>query len=336
MAKKENTTVEEMPEMSTKAVQKKEITSVEELPGVGPKTAEKLAEAGYGELMSIATASAAEIAVIADLGDGTAAKIILEARNALNLGYETGLSALEKRKNIGKLSTGSKELNALLGGGIETQAITECYGAFGSGKTQMSHQLSVNAQLPKDQGGLDGGVLFIDTENTFRPERIQQMAAAAGLDPEKVLGNIHVGRAYNSDHQILLLEKAKDVIRENNIKLVIVDSITSQFRSDYVGRGTLANRQQKLNQHMHALQKFADTFNLAVYITNQVMSRPDMLFGDPTAPIGGNIVGHQSTFRIYLRKSKGDLRIAKLVDSPNLPDGEAIFKVTTDGIKDKE
>ncbi|VVB61079.1 DNA repair and recombination protein RadA [uncultured archaeon] len=336
MAKKEITTVEEMPEVSTKTVSKKEITRVEDLPGVGPKTAEKLAEAGYGELMSIATASAAEIAVIADLGEGTAAKIIIEARSALNLGFETGLSALEKRKNIGKLSTGSKEFDNLLGGGIETQAITECYGAFGSGKTQLSHQLSINAQLPKEQGGLEGGVLFIDTENTFRPERIMQMAQSAGMDPEKALANIHVGRAYNSDHQLLLVEKAKDLVKDNNVKLIIVDSITSHFRSDYIGRGTLANRQQKLNQHMHALQKLADTYNLAVYITNQVMSRPDMLFGDPTAPIGGNIVGHQSTFRLYLRKSKGDLRIAKLVDSPNLPDGEAIFRVTTEGIKDKE
>lgn len=315
---------------------KKEVTQVEDLAGVGPKTAEKLAEAGFADMMTIATASAAEIAVIADIGEGTAAKIIQEARQVLNIGFETGLSALERRKNIAKLSTGSKELNNLLGGGLETQAITECYGAFGSGKTQLSHQLSVNATLPLEQGGLDGGVLFIDTENTFRPERILQMAASFGLEGEKVLEKIHMGRAYNSDHQILLLDKAKDIIKENKIKLIIVDSITSHFRSDYIGRGTLANRQQKLNQHMHALQKLADTYNLSVYITNQVMSKPDMLFGDPTAPIGGNIVGHQSTFRVYLRKSKGDLRIAKLVDSPNLPDGEALFRVTTEGIKDKE
>ncbi len=315
---------------------KKEITDVNDIDGVGPKTAEKLKEAGYDDLMTIATASAAEIAVIADIGEATAAKIISDARQSLNIGFETGLSALEKRKRIGKLSTGSKEFNNLLGGGIETQAITECYGAFGSGKTQLSHQLSVNVQLPKEQGGFEGGVLFIDTENTFRPERIMQMAEAAGLNPEEVLSKVFVGRAYNSDHQLLLVDRAKDMIRENNIKLIIIDSITSHFRADYIGRGTLANRQQKLNQHMHTLQKLADTHNLAVYITNQVMSRPDMLFGDPTAPIGGHIIGHQSTFRLYLRKSKGDLRIAKLVDSPNLPDGEAIFRVTTEGIKDKE
>jgi len=315
---------------------KKEITDVKDIDGVGPKTAEKLKEAGYDDLMTLATASAAEIAIIADIGEATAAKVIQEARQSLNIGFETGLSALEKRKNIGKLSTGSKEFNNLLGGGIETQAITECYGAFGSGKTQLSHQLSVMVQLPKEQGGLDGSVLFIDTENTFRPERIMQMAESIGLNPEEALAKVFVGRAYNSDHQILLLDKAKDMVRDNNIKLIIVDSITSHFRSDYIGRGTLANRQQKLNQHMHVLQKLADTYNIAVYITNQVMSRPDMLFGDPTAPIGGNIIGHQSTFRLYLRKSKGDLRIAKLVDSPNLPDGETIFRVTTDGIRDKE
>ena len=290
------------------------IKNVEDLPGVGPKIAEKLAEAGYNDLMVIATASPAEIAAVAEIGEGVASRIIAAARNALDMGFETGLNVLEKRKSVNKLTTGSKELDALFHGGLETQAITECYGAYGSGKTQLAHQLAVNVQLPKEKGGLNGNALFIDTENTFRPERIEQMANALGLDPKKTLENIFVGRAYNSDHQILLVEKAKDVIKEYNIKLVVVDSLTSHFRSEYVGRGALATRQQKLNQHLHTLQRIADTYNCVVYITNQVMAKPDVLFGDPTEAVGGHVLYHAATFRIYLRKSKGDKRIAKLVD----------------------
>ncbi|MBI5635401.1 DNA repair and recombination protein RadA [Candidatus Micrarchaeota archaeon] len=178
-----------------------------------------------------------------------------------------------------------------------------------------------------------GGVFV---HNTFRPERIQQIARASGLDPEKVLENIQVARSYNSDHQMLLVEKADNMIKEKNIKLIIIDSLMSAFRSDYMGRGTLAPRQQNLNKHLHSLQRLADIHNIAVYLTNQVMDRPDIMFGDPTAPVGGNIVAHQATYRVYLRRSKETRRIAKLVDSPSLPDGECIFTVTENGIGDVE
>ncbi len=313
---------------------KEKITSVEDLPGVGPKIAEKLMEAGYTDLMVIATASPAELAAVAEIGEGVAAKIISAAREALDMGFETGLAVLEKRKSVNKLTTSSKELDALLHGGLETQSITECYGAYGSGKTQLAHQLAVNVQLPKEKGGLNGNALFIDTENTFRPERIEQMANALGLDPKKTLENVFVGRAYNSDHQILLVEKAKDIIKEYKIKLIIIDSLTSHFRAEYVGRGALASRQQKLNQHLHTMQKIADTYNCVVYITNQVMAKPDVIFGDPTEAVGGHVLHHAATFRIYLRKGKGDKRIARLVDSPHLPDGEAVFRITPEGIRD--
>ena len=307
---------------------------VRDLPGVGPKTAERLEEVGMDDLMAIATSSPSELAAIAEIGEGVASKIILAARDALDMGFETGTKVLEKRKNVGKITLSAKALDDLLAGGVETGSIIECYGAYGSAKTQIAHQLSVNVQLPKDQGGLEGRVLYIDTEQTFRPERIIQMAKAYGLDEKEVLDNILVGRAYNSDHQILLVEKAKDIIKEKNIKLIVVDSITAHFRSDYVGRGSLAERQQKLNRHLHTLQKFADTYNLAVYITNQVMSKPDVFFGDPTEAVGGHVLHHAATFRIYLRKSKANKRIARLVDSPNLPDGEAVFQVTEEGIRD--
>jgi DNA repair protein RadA len=307
---------------------------IEDIPGVGEKIAQRLKEAGYEDMMAIAASSAGELSSAAGIGEETANKIIAAARSKLKMGFETATEVMKKREMVGKITTGSKSLDALLGGGIETQAITEAHGAFGSSKTQLAHQLAVNVQLPKEKGGLQGKAVFIDTENTFRPERIQQMAKAIGLDPQKALSNIFVARAYNSDHQILLAEKSVDIIKKENVKLLIVDSVTSAFRSDYTGRGTLADRQQKLNRHLHMLQRIADVYNLAVYVTNQVMSRPDILFGDPTTPIGGHILGHQATFRLYLRKSKGEKRIAKLIDSPNLPEGETVFIVTTDGIRD--
>ncbi len=307
---------------------------IEELPGVGGAIAEKLREAGYINCEAIACATTGELKDVG-VGEASAVKIINAARENLHMGFETGLEVLAKRENIGKLTTGSKELDKLLGGGVETSAITEVFGKFGSGKTQIGHQLVVNAQLPKEKGGLGGNAIYIDTENTFRPERIQQMAKAVKLDPEEVLSNIMVARAYNSDHQMLLAEKASEMIAEKNVKIVVVDSLTAHFRAEYIGRGTLASRQQKLNRHMHTLQrKISDLHNVVVLVTNQVMARPDILFGDPTAPIGGHIVGHHSTFRIYLKRGKGDKRIAKLIDSPNMPDGECMFDVVTNGIID--
>ncbi len=313
---------------------------LEDLPGIGPAIAEKLRDAGLNSLEAIAVASPAELVATAEIGEATAAKIINAAREAADIGgFETGEQILERRKGIGKLTTGSKSFDALLGGGLETQAMTEFYGEFGSGKTQIAHQLAVNVQLPPEKGGLNGSAIMIDTENTFRPERIKEMAEGAELDYEDVLKNIHVARAYNSNHQILLVEKAGELAEElknteKPVRLMIIDSATAHFRSEYVGRGTLADRQQKINKHLHDALRFADLNNAVVMITNQVMVRPDAFFGDPTRPIGGHIVGHTATFRIYLRKSKGEKRIAKLVDSPNLPEAEAVFSVLSEGIRD--
>ena len=192
----------------------------------------------------------------------------------------------------------------------------------------------MNATLPEDRGGLDSDVIIIDSENTFRPERIIQMANYLGVDPDVTLSRIHVARAFNSQHQILLVEKALDLAREKKVRLLIVDSLTSHFRAEYVGRGTLAERQQILNRHMHDLLSFATINNAVIVVTNQVAAKPDAFFGDPTRPIGGHIVGHASTFRIYLRKGKSGKRVARLVDSPNLPEGEAVFMITEDGVKD--
>ena len=312
----------------------KKITTIEGLPGVGETAAKKLFDAGYKTLEQMAVASPMELKEIAGLGDGTADKAIKAARDALEMGFESADILAEKRKLVGRITTGSEELDALIGGGIETQSITEVYGKMASGKSQWCFQTCVTVQLPLEQGGLDGACLYIDSENSFRPERVIQVAKRFGLDVDTVLKNVFVARAYNADHQMLLAEKTAEMIKEKNIKLVIVDSLMAQFRAEYVGRGTLATRQQKLNTHLRTLQKLAEMYNITVLVTNQVMSRPDILFGDPTAPVGGNVVGHATKTRLYLRKSKADKRVAKLVDSPSLPDGEALYRITENGIED--
>ncbi|RLF31333.1 MAG: DNA repair and recombination protein RadA [Thermoplasmata archaeon] len=312
-----------------------DMSELEDLPGVGPTIAKKLYEAGYDELMKIAVASPGELVEAADVGEGVAAKIIQAAREKADVGgFETGDSLLEKLKERRHLTTGSKSFDELIGGGFETQAITELFGAFGSGKTQVAHQLCVNVQMPEEEGGLEGEAVFIDTENTFRPERIVQMAEGIGMDPKEVLKNIHVANAFNSNHQMMLVEKAMEIAKERNVRLLVVDSLTGHFRAEYVGRGTLADRQQKLNRHMHELLRFSRLQNAVICVTNQVAARPDVFFGDPTQPIGGHIVGHTAMFRIYLRRSKGGKRIARLIDSPHLPEGEAIFIVKEEGIRD--
>lgn len=308
---------------------------IAELPGVGPTTAEKLREAGYVDIMSIAVASPRELSDAAEIGEATAAKIIQKARKEADVGrFETGNALLEKRAKVGRITSGSKTLDELLGGGFETQSIVELFGEYGSSKTQLAHQLCVTVQLPEDKGGLNGHAFFIDTENTFRPERIVQMAEAYELDADKILKGIHVARAYNSSHQMLLVEKVKELSKEVPARLLVVDSLTAHFRAEYIGRGALADRQQKLNKHMHDLLRWSDLNNGVVCATNQVSAKPDAFFGDPTRPIGGHIVGHTATFRIYLRKSKGLKRIARLIDSPHLPEGEAVFSITEKGIRD--
>ncbi len=310
--------------------------TLEDIPGVGPAIAEKLREAGYTELMSIAVAAPATLAEACEIGDKKAQDIIEGAKLCCDIGgFETGDAILQRRAAVTKLTTGSKAFDELLGGGIESQAITELYGEFGSCKTQVCFQLAVNATLPEEKGGMDSDVIIIDTENTFRPERIVQMANAMGADPEATLKRIHVARAFNSQHQVLLVDKAMELSRDMKCRLMIVDSLTSHFRSEYLGRGALAERQQILNRHMHDLLNFATVNNAAIAVTNQVAAKPDAFFGDPMRPIGGTIVGHTSTFRIYLRKGKAGKRIARLVDSPNMPEGEAVFMVTEEGIKDE-
>lgn len=314
--------------------QKREYEHLEDLPGVGPATAQKMRELGFNTVESLATAAARELES-AGIGEKKALEIIRAARSSLSLSFVRADELLKLRQTVLRLATGSKALDELLGGGLETQTITEFYGEYGSGKSQVCHQLCVNVQLPPGQGGLNGGVLYIDTENTFRTERIVQMAKNLGLDPESVAKNIIVAEAYTSDHQMFLLEKSDSIIKENNIRLIIVDSLTAHFRSEYIGREMLASRQQKLNKHMHRLIRLARAFNTAAVVTNQVMAKPDVFFGNAVHPIGGHVVGHTSHTRVFLRKStRGPVRIARLVSSVYLPEGERVFKITENGIED--
>ncbi|MDH5815575.1 MAG: DNA repair and recombination protein RadA [Candidatus Nezhaarchaeota archaeon] len=317
--------------MSERQRKPKDLT---ELPGVNPVIADKLAMAGFGTIEALAVALPQEISSITGLSLSASQRIISAAREALELGFKTADELYEKRMRVARITTGSKNLDRLLGGGVETQIITEFYGEYGSGKTQICHQLCVNVQLPRNLGGLEGSAIYIDCEGTFRPERIVSMSRALGLDPSNVLKNIVVARAYNSDHQMLIVEHAKDIINEKNVKLLVVDSVTGFFRAEYPGRETLVMRQQKLNKHLHSLSRIAYTYEIAVVVTNQVMARPDVVFGDPTTAVGGHVLFHVPGARVFLRRLRGSKRIARLVDSPYLPEDEAVFEITEDGIRD--
>jgi len=311
------------------------INAVKKLPGVGEATLNKLIKAGFSSLEAIAFTPPKIIQDESGLGDKTTAKLIKSSMEQLNIGFKSAEEVWEHRKNIARIATGSQELDDLLGGGVETGSVIEFFGEFRTGKTQIMHQLCVNVQLPEEKGGIEGRALYIDTEGTFRPERIIQMAEGLDLDHKKILKNIVFGRAYNSDHQILLIKEAANLIKEQNIKLIVVDSLIGHFRSEYIGRGTLATRQQTINSHLHDLLRLCDIYtDLAVVVTNQVQSKPDVFYGNPLQAAGGNVVAHGSTIRLYLRKGKGEQRVAKVVDAPHLPEGEAIFSITENGISD--
>jgi len=314
---------------------------LESLEGVGPVTSKKLSDAGVHNILDLVVRGPVDVSEITGMDIDTAVNIVNKARKQLiedgKLEKElvTATGIYKRRQDIGKISTGTNALDTLFDGGIETQAVTEVYGEFGSGKTQLCHTMCVNVQKPKEEGGLDGGVLYIDTENTFRPERIVSIAKAKGLDPEKVLERIIVAKAYNSAHQELILQEAGPVIEENKIKLIVVDSAVGLFRAEFLGRGTLSVRQQRLNKFMHLLTRTSEVYNIAALATNQVQSSPDTFFGDPTRPIGGNVVAHSSTYRVYFKKS-GKKRIARVVDSPHHPEQEVLFTVTEAGVADPE
>ncbi|MEB2792803.1 MAG: DNA repair and recombination protein RadA [Caldisphaeraceae archaeon] len=309
---------------------------ITDLPGIGPNTAQKLIESGYTSIEALAVATPQEIAQVTGIPIPTAQKIVSSARSTLDIKFKTALELKKERMNVHKITTGSKSLDDLLGGGIETKDMTEFFGEYGTGKTQICHQLAVNVQMPEDKGGLSAKAVFIDTEGTFRWERIEQLAIGINLDPDKVMENIYWIRAVNSHHQMAIVDQLYDMLSKDNIKLVILDSLTSHFRAEFPGRENLAMRQQLLNRHLHQLIRLAEIYDVAVVVTNQVMSRPDIFYGDPTAAVGGHIVGHAPGIRVQLKRSRGNKRIARVVDAPHLPEGETVFIISEYGIRDVE
>ena len=309
---------------------------LERIKGVGASTASRLRSAGYTTIEALAVTPASEIIEKTGLGKETVNKICEEARKLMNYGFIKATELWERRKNLARCTTGSRNVDKILGGGVETQAVTELIGDYGVGKTQICLTLSVMAQLPRDKGGLEGNVIYLDTEGTFSPERVYQIATMKGLDGRKILDGVIVARAYNSDHQCLLMDHLFKKCPEENVKLVVVDSMVSHFRGDYPGRENIAQRQQILNRYLHKLLRLSEAYNLAVVITNQVMSNPATFYMNLELPAGGHIMAHACTHRVKLSRGKGGTRIAKIIDSPYLPEEQASFIITEKGIEDTD
>ncbi|KAH8308219.1 hypothetical protein KR059_008451 [Drosophila kikkawai] len=305
---------------------------------ITPKDIRLLQQASLHTVEAVANATKKQLMAIPGLGGGKVEQIITEANKLVPLGFLSARTFHQMRADVVQLTTGSKELDKLLGGGIETGSITEIFGEFRCGKTQICHTLAVTCQLPISQKGGEGKCLYIDTENTFRPERLSAIAQRYKLNEAEVLDNVACSRAYNSDQQTRLIQMAAGMLFESRYAVVIVDSAMALYRSDYIGRGELAARQNHLGLFLRMLQRLADEFGVAVVITNQVTASldggPGMFAGDAKKPIGGHIMAHSSTTRLYLRKGKGETRICKIYDSPCLPESEAMFAILPDGIGD--
>jgi DNA repair protein RadA len=306
------------------------------LKGVASTTVNKLLKAGFTTIEAVAHTPAREIADLAGMGGDTAVKVCRLARMHVDPGFVPALEILDMRQHMVKCTTGSQELDRILGGGVETGAITELIGEFGSGKTQICFTLAVTSQQPVEDGGFGGNVCVIDTEGTFMPERIMQIAEEKGLDSTKVLEKILIARAYNSEHQIILINSLPELVEKSGIKLVIMDSMIGHFRGEYIGRGTLAERQQKLGSCLSKLLRVAEAFNISVVLTNQVMSTPDTMYGDPNKPTGGHVMAHACTHRVFLRKGRQNTRLARVIDSPSLPEEKIRFAITAAGVVDSD
>ncbi len=319
---------------------------LEDLPGMGDTTVKKLRDAGILSIKTLAIYPPNKLMDEAGIGEKTAQKLIKAAQDIEKeaLGAKTARDLWESRKKMNRITTGSQNFDELTSGrydrdtvcgGFEPGSLTELFGEYRTGKTQLCHQLCVNIQLPYGQGGKRGNAYYIDTGNSFRSERIVQMAENLDLDYEEVLENIHVGRAYNSDHQILLVKELYHLIPEFNIELLVLDNIINWFLTDYNKKGSLEVLRDRLRSHLRDLQTLLDVFpNLIIVFTNQVKTNHDILHDSPLIALGGNVVAHASSTRIYVRKGKGEQRVAKMIHSPRLPEGEAVFSITENGISD--
>eukprot|EP01040_Poterioochromonas_malhamensis_P002949 gene2949-3136_t len=306
--------------------------------GIAKSDIQKLKAGGFHTIESIAHTTMKKLIEVKGISEQKAQKLkdMIRAQQLVSLGFQTASSRLECMKDLIMISTGSKELDNLLGGGIETGSLTEIFGEFRTGKTQLCHTLCVTAQRPLDQGGAEGRVIYVDTEGTFRPQKLVAIAERFRMNPEEVLDNIICARAHNSEQQLELLADAAALMSDSRYALLIVDSATALYRTDYMGRGELSERQMHLGQFLRQLTRLAEEFGIAVVLTNQVVANPDgMSFAkDNVKPIGGNIIAHASTTRLKLKKGRGENRICMVYDSPTLPESECTFSLGPAGIED--
>jgi len=305
--------------------------------GISAADLKKLRDRGFHTVEAVAYATKKELGEIKGISDQKVEKLHQAAHKMVPMGFSTATEVHQTRQDICTLTTGCADLDSLLKGGIETGSITEIYGEFRTGKTQLCHTLCVTCQLPLEQGGAEGKAMYVDTEGSFRPERLIEIAEKYGLNGQDVLDNVSYARAHNSEHQLQLLTDAAAMLSESRYGLLIVDSATGLYRTDYSGRGELSARQMHLAKFLRALQNLASQFGIAVVITNQVVAQVDggaSMFGDNKKPIGGNIIAHASTTRLYFRKGRGENRICKVMDSPCLAEGEATFAIHGAGIGD--
>lgn len=346
MASKSNSKhVVQVVEQEEKHETEKKAPSLElsQIKGIGDATEAKLNSLGVMNILDLAVVTPRELIDKAGIGPEkaqeycVAARVLLMGSGFLEKEFVPATEIMERRRSLARITTGSKALDAVLGGGVETQAITELVGEFGTGKTQLCHNLCVNVQLPREHGGLEGTAIYIDTESTFRAERVHQIAERRGLDPQKILSNIIVCTVYNSSHLEVVMRELGKYVEKFKARLVIVDSIISHFRAEFIGRQTLSERQQRLNELLHRFLRAARVYNFAGVLTNQVQANPDNFYADPTKPAGGHILAHASTYRIFLRKSKPPNRIARFIDTPHLyGESETVFRITEKGIEDPE
>ena len=306
--------------------------------GINNSDINKLKEAGFNSLESLSYTARKNLTTIKGFSEAKIDKIIKIVDEILNYKIQPSTVALNKRKKLTRITSGSKELDTLLGGGFESDSITELFGEFRTGKTQICHTLCVTCQLPKSDGGGEGKAIYIDTEGTFRPEKLALIAERFGLDPKETIENVYYARAYNSDHQQRLLVQVCALMCEQKFSLLIVDSATALYRTDYTGRAELSNRQISLGRFLRNLQKIADEHKIVVVITNQVVATVDgnAFGGNDKKPIGGHIMAHACQTRLYLKKGLKQNRICKIYDSPSLPEAEATYSITDRGIDDPQ
>lgn len=313
------------------------ITKLLEGDDITDRDVKNLRISGFHTVESVAYATKKMLCEVKGVSEQKADKLLQEAMKHCRMGFTNALEFMAKRQDLIQLTTGSKALDNLLDGGVESGSITELFGEFRTGKSQLCHTLAVTCQLPVDRGGGEGKCMYIDTEGTFRPQRLVEIAKHYKLDESVVLGNVAVAKCFNTDHQTNLLHEAAAMMSEHRYALIIVDSATHLYRTDFIGRGELASRQQHLARFLRMLQRMSEVYGVACVITNQVVAQVDgggQFNPDPRKPIGGNIIAHASTTRLYLKKGKGENRICKVYDSPCLPEAEATFAITGSGIAD--